>query len=891
MARLKIVRNKPRIKIVRTPRYYSIHTHSRFSANDALPEVKEIVDEAKRLGYRGLGLTDHGNMAGSVQLYMECKKAGIKPFPGSEIYLVKDRGDKKSKRYHAGLLAYTTQGYRNLVQISTRSHRQFHHKPLLDLADLADLSDQGMTQGIALTTGCFFGLVITTLINEGYEAAKQVVATLASWFDTYVEIQAHCIDHGEGVMSEEEIADALYRIAQELDLPVVVTQDSHYTKPDDKPIHEALKRLVSFGDGEDAVFPGDGFHMVDDRWMQDHHAPHILQAGLAGLDLLIRKHTLAIPEMDEYNYRVPVTAGDPLLSVRERVGARAGQLGLGRKYEARVDEELEVVEASRMAGYMALVARVCDHMRDVEMFYQCRGSAAGSAVCWLLDITNVDPIRWKLRFDRFLSKDRTKPPDIDIDIESDRRQELLSWINTEFHSVQIGLYSTYSLNGEEGESSKGSLRVKFLGRKRRDTGSADWSSITREEYAQLKSLDDRKLISGYGVHPAGVIICSSREELESTYPMMWVANSKTMVSQYDGIDVERIGGLKLDVLGVKTLAVLRRTLVNMGRSPKEGLDWIPMSDAKSFAMIAKGDTGGVFQLEGGTARTRIKTLKPSKIADVIAAMALYRPGVMASGAMDSYHLRKHRMEKVPQRHKIIMDATNETHGILLYQDQVIEILRALGMGADDLTAFLKAVKASNKNVHSAADVMAHYSPIVRQMCVDAGMDKNDVAWLWEALEAFAEYSFNRAHATVYGITAYRCAYLANHHPVEFHAALLAVAASSSDATKEKGYIGVTRRRGVHIGKPTVNHSQATYAVDPNGRGVRRGLLSIKGIGPKAAHEIAPKAPFKDLDDFMDRVNPRIVTGVAGYKKDQQFNVGVLEVLHESGALDCIIGGK
>jgi DNA polymerase-3 subunit alpha len=526
-------------------------------------------------------------------------------------------------------------------------------------------------------------------------------------------------------------------------------------------------------------------------------------------------------------------------------------------------------------------------MYAVEMFFQCRGSAAGSLLCWLLDITNVDPIKWKLRFDRFLTKDRSKPPDIDLDVESARRQELIGWLGENFSVVQIGTFGTYSMSGDE--DGKGSLKVKYFSTLRKQGESAPkWENVPEEQRAELYALSAMELYKGYGVHAAGIILCNSRTELETQVPLMYVASSKTFVSQYDMKDVEGIGLVKLDALGVKTMDVLRRTILNMGRDPKDGLEFIPLRDTKVFSMIGRGDTKGVFQLEGGTSARKVRFLKPTKIGDVIASMALFRPGVMASGAMDAYLRRKHGEESTPARHTIIETATKETFGILLYQDQVIEVLRTLGLGADDLNAFLKAVKASNKNVAAAAETMAHYGGIVQDLCRQRGMTDADVQWLWDALEAFAEYSFNRAHATVYGITAYRCAYLAVHHPLEFHAALLAVAAGTD---KEAEYASAARNRGMRLLKADVKHSEYTYSVDPHGRGIRRGLLAIKGIGPSAAQAIIEARPFASLDEFAERVNPRMVTGVKDYLAEKDCNnlSGKMEALYEYGAFNSLEG--
>lgn len=888
MTRIVIRRNKTTKLVIkpREPRYWSVHTHSKYSFNDALPSVKEIVAEAQRLRYKGLALTDHGNMAGSVELYKACVKAGIKPFPGSEIYLVLDREDKKAKRYHLGLVAYTTQGYRNLIHISTRSHLQFHYKPLLDLADLAELHEQGRTEGIALTTGCYFGLVIQTLIKDGYEAAKHVVAMYSKWFDTYIEVQGHSIDHGDDVLSEDAIATALASMASELGLPLVAAQDSHYVHQKDREIHDSFKRVVAFGpEADDAVFPGDGFHLATQGWVERHLPREVFERCLDGLDLLLSKWDLHIDEIDHYDYRIPDVGNTDF--VKRRVLRRASELNLTQRYIDQIYYEFEIIDTARMWGYLGLVAKVCDHMREVAMFYQVRGSAGGSLVCWLLEITNVDPIKWKLRMDRFLSKDRTKPPDIDLDIEHDRRQELIEWLRNEYAVRQIGTWRTYSIAGD---GNKGSLRVRWISRQKAMGNEGDWLKIAPEDKGLLQELSARELYAGVGTHPAGLIVTNTRAELDQQVPLMWIVGDQKggakghLVSQYDGPTVESIGLVKLDVLGLKTLSVISRCLVNMGMDPGEGLEFIPLGDSTVYTMISKGMTDGVFQLEGKASKRGVKDLRPTKISDVIAAMALFRPAAMASGATNSFIARKFKEEAVPERHQIIAAATKDTHGVIVYQDQVIEILRALGMGPDDLTAFLKVVKASNGNVGAAAEVMSHYGPMVHTLAAQAGMTTEDVDWLWEALSAFAEYSFNRAHATIYGITAYRCAWLSKHHHLEFFAALLDVAAGSD---KERPYQIAARSRNIRLLKPDVNYSRASYAVDPNRRGIRRGLSSIKGIGVSAAQAIESQQPFESLDDFAARVNGRSVSGIKDYLNSKTTETGKVNMLRKAGAFESI----
>lgn len=879
-------------------RFWSVHTHSKYSATDALPTPAAIVARAAELGYQGLGLTDHGNMAGSIELYTECQKAGIKPFPGSELYLVRDRSVKKgpeAKRYHCCMVAYTTQGYRNLIKISTETHRNFHNKPLLDLADLARFHEMGWSEGIALTTGCFFGIVIQTLVQHGYDEAKNLVAAFASWFDTYVEIQKHDIDHGEGVPSEDELADRLLQMAEELGLPVILTQDSHYVASEDRPTHETLKRLVSWSDDlDDAVFPGDGFHLADDEWMRRHHGDEVFERGAAGLDLLLSRHTLRIAEADAYEYRVPSVSADPDRALRERCVRALYARGLLKdKYLDRLEEELGVIEASRMGNYMLLVASVCDWMTAQQIHFQTRGSAAGSLVCWMLGISNIDPLKWGARFDRFLSKDRTKPPDIDLDVESLRRMEVLAWISQRYSVQQICTWGTLGMTDDE--LGKGSLKVKYFSKRRKQLRQQglvvppdDWDDVSAEDKRQIFRLAAQGALSGYGVHACALVLINSRTELEDMVPMQWVASSKTMVTQYDGPTIESLGLIKLDLLGSKTMSVLRIACDNIGITPDALLE-IPLNSPKVFSVISRGDTDGFYQMEGYTTAKGCRELKPHRIGEVIDVMALYRPGVMNSGATASYVRRKHKEEELPVRHEIIAKHTVKTRGILLYQDQIITILRDLGMNADDLTRFLKAVKASNKNTAKAKVEIDHYMPIVEQMCRDRGMGDADWDWMENAFRAFAEYSFNIAHATVYGITAYLCAYLSVFKPLEFHAALLAVAAGT---TKEDHYLRVTRKRGVRVLPPDLNASKLVYAVDTRRKAIRKGLLSVDQVGMAMARDLVAGQPYVDWADFTTKSIGTKVTGVKDFRPGVTVEddlKGTVKALHHANAFRDSLG--
>jgi DNA polymerase III subunit alpha len=885
--------------------WWSLHTHSRYSVNDAMAEVDAIVAKVAKLGQPALAITDHGNMAASVELYQACRKVGIAPFPGSELYFVPDtaqyRSDRANKKvkavmYHLGVVAYTTEGYEHLVRLSTASHRNHHYKPLVDYRMLAQLADDDHLQGLAVTTGCFFGYLTQVLLTQGEPQALQFLRTLASWFpeSVYVEVQNHHITHDEGV-DDEQIADSLVALADQLGLPVVLTQDSHYLDAEDHADHDGLKRLVAFGpDPDDAVFPGDSFHVCDARWVAAHHGERRLARGMEGLGDLLGRHTLTIPVLDTYSYAVPEVVATPQTAMAGRCQAAMegmfAPMPVPKRYQIRLHDELEVIEASGMAGYLMLVAQVTDWLRGKDIMFQTRGSAAGSVVCWLLGISGVDPIKWNLRFERFLSKDRTKPPDVDLDVAHDRRDELLEMLNIRFTAHQIGSWATYSLNDTvdlEGDTQRGSLRVRyFTAAGKKDEGARSWAEVPPEDKVMLASLSDRHLYKGMGTNAAGIVLTSTKDDFERLVPMAWMArgnNAGGFVTQYAKDEIEALGLVKLDALGLKTMTVLDRTMRLLGL-PISRIADIEHKDQPTYQLIRSGNTEGVFQLEGRTTQWGLRDLKPTTIKDVIAAMALFRPATMNTGATRAYIARKHGQAAMPLRHELIARVVKETYGIMLYQEQVIDLLRGLGMDADNLTTFLKAVKASNKDIGDAGKVILGYQHWISMRCQAEGMSQDDQDYLAAAIAGFAEYGFNRAHATVYGITAYRCAYLAARHPLEYHTALLGVA-SGGESKKEDRYVRATRRRGIRVLAPDINISGATYTVDEARAAIRRGLQSIDGVGQISAARLEALQPFRDLDDLVLRAAAQTVSGHKEYDGTPESLTGVLGKLRDSGCLE------
>ena len=860
--------------------YWSAHTHSRYSVKDALPAVPLVVQRAVELGYPALGLTDHGHMPGTVELYTGCKKAGIKPLPGIEAYVAFDRSHRSLRKdgkpgriqtHHMCLLATSAAGYRNLVGLNNHAVRNFHFTPVLDLGDFAEFSSRGMLEGVAITTGCWFGLLAKQLrAGSDPTAALNVLKGLERWFGgrVFVEMQNHSIDRQDGEEHDEATHTAvLMGLAAKTGLPVILTQDSHYVAKRDQPVHDLLKELVSWSEEpDDAVFPGDGYHMVDTRWMRMHHEPHVFDAGMAGLAHLEEISDVVIPELDTFKLTVPDTTGtgnaDAVL--REMV-----ELGLERKmktgaikasklptYRKRAEAELDVIIPQRFAGYLLFTASVTDFMTEQEIVYNVRGSASGSIVCWLLGITQFDPIGWKLGFERFLSQDFTKPPDIDLDVEHLRRGEVVAWLQSQYHVVNISTWNQLGIKTEDGDTS-GSLLVKYK-QWRRKKGLDPNTPINHKTMEGMNRLAAHKAFAGYGVHPAGLLVTPD-EESAAIIPLQNVASSKTLVTSYDMKSVEKTGLVKLDVLGLKTLTAVRV----MSEQTGIGIYDVPLNDKAVLNRIGKGETTGCFQIGEYTARKGVKQLKPRHIHDVIAAMALFRPATMSSGATEDYIRRRHGREPVPARHPIILDRTKDTFGVLLYQEQALGVMQDLGLSVEETEATRKAIKASQEaDVAEARLTMAKMVERIRQQGEKHDMSYDDLAWLEQALHSYAEYGFNRAHATAYGVLAYVTAWFRHHHPIQFWGGMLLAYTGHKKGTfdVEAHYAREAKKDGVRILPPHVNISQAGYTIDTQRRAVRRGLTSIKGVGNVCANELVAHAPFETLTELGEKVAARRVTG-------------------------------
>lgn len=913
-------------------RYFSLHTHSRRSKDDALSGVTELVERAVELGYPALALTDHGTMGGAVELYGACKKAGIAALPGIELYLTPDSSAGDRSSMHLTLAAYTEQGYRNLVGLNNLAQSHFYRRPRVDFPQLAELAEGGLLAGIACATGCRSGPVVRALVERGPEAAEQVAVALAGWFDKlYVEL----MDHGFKADGQWDyaITSELFMMAERQGLPFVITSDTHYTLEQDKASHDALKTLVTWAeDPEDGKFSGAGYWLVDEAYLAGVYDPEVLGGALDHLAELAASARVKIPDLDVFSLKVPDVTfnGTQQQALQTRAWEAfdvwaSGDMLLQKAKpskavctvaHARLTAELKTVESSGFAGYLLFVIAITDYCWDSEIWYYTRGSATGSFLLWLAGVTQECPLpsEHDIRFDRFLSPDRTSPPDVDLDLEHTRRDEVVEHFGARYPVAQVGTTMTYGITTEsedEDAESGGSLAVKYYGVQRKlKTDVTDWASIPKEDKATLKELAERNLVSGRGAHSGGYVFADTPAVL-AYLPMEFINSSKTMVTAFDKGEVEKMGLPKIDLLGSRVLTALRICCELITSSPapaKAGVDpWasareyylgIPMEDKDTLQRCAAGRTVGTFQMGGYTNRKMLQEVKPKRVKDLIAVQALARPAPMKSGFSKSYLRRRDKAEAVPVMHNDIAAETKETYGLAIYQEQLVGVLRRLGLDALRLTRLLKAVKSSGKAhaLEAAAIMDSEIGPLV-EIAKSRDWSEADIRWLTDCLRDYgAGYSFGKAHSVQYGVTGYRTAYLAQHESLAYWTGMLIAYTGAKDPkTKEPlelRYKSQARKDGVKVLGPHVLHSGAEYTPDPEAFVIREGLLSVPQVGQDCAAELIAKRPYASLVDLAQRVTSK-VTCTKGllYGTAAEECGGHIAALHKAGALNGIPVGE
>jgi DNA polymerase III subunit alpha len=871
--------------------WFSLHHHSKYSITDGMGVVEDHARQAKELGYQALALTDHGNMAGVAELYRACRKYEIQPLPGIEAYA--GYGRKTRKTFHLGLVAVTEQGYLNLVKINNQMMQDFYYKPLLDLTRI----DRFDTEGVILTTGCFFGVAMSAAKVDPV-APLNVISTLAQYFDVYVEAQSHGIEEP----GHSDVDDQLLALqwSRELGLPLVLGQDCHYIYPQQRRLHDTMKTLTSWSDDPDsATFPGEyGFHMIDSTTARKTFEPTVWKAGMEGMGRVLEKASVRIPLLERFDPILVKRSGEAE-RIREMVFAssrlpRVETIGPeAQVYIDQAEDELEVIEEFGFAGYMLLVKDIVDHLDKNKIRHNTRGSAAGSLVCYLLGISELDPLRWGLLFERFLSRNRKKLPDIDLDVNSSRRQEVLDHLRETYVVTAISNYNDMKIVEEMGKF-KGSALQRWKQAQRKMGQSEVPDQHVFDGLKEMCGSGD--VINTRGKNASGLVVAPDSESMK-WMPLAVIGSEKDAQERYvtamDMNSVEAMGYVKVDILGVKALDAIDVALDMLDMEIE--LEDIPLDDMGVYAMLSDGMTEGVFQLEGWAAKKGMRRMQPRQIEDIVAAMALFRPAVMDSGATDRYIRRMHKQRAADEPvdwgagyHSDIAEVIRDTYGEIIYQEQVIQVLKNLGFGPEDLGSALKAVKASNNKVSDAQTSIGNLMRNVESMSKERGWKKSDLDWLQAAFDAYANYGFNRAHAASYGLMAYRTAWLIFHYPGHFWKGM--IIAHGEDDDKVKEYTVALSNRGFARMPVDVNTSGVHIKVDIKKKRIYPSLTTIKQIGKETATAIERRAPYESLVDLAVKLNGTRVSGIKDLAEGVEPGEcsGAIGLLAEAGALRSLV---
>ena len=870
--------------------FIHLHTHSHYSFLQALPKVPELVKKAKAAGMDAIGLTDAGNLHGAIEFYKVCEKQGVKPVFGVDMYvapgsrLSREHGEKRSRLV---LLAKDNEGYANLMKLVTRSFLEgFNERPRVDKEILKEHA-----AGLIALIPSFAGDVALAFKAGDPKGAAAALAEYQSIFggdNVYLEITHHPqVDGHEKRMQE------IKRLAKDAGVPLVAQHDVYYLSPDDREATEVMRRI---GQGEKGRNEDEDFSFVSEEkmreWFKD--VPEAIEESGR-----IAERCSVTMELGKWNFpKVDVPEGSSHAEeLRKRTYAGISMRGMEKteEVEKRIEYELDVIISKGFAPYFLAVSDLLSYAKSVGIMSTTRGSAAGSLVSYLNGITNVDPLFYKLPFERFLNPERPKAPDIDMDFADNRRDEMIAYARRKYgedNVAQIGTFGTLMARAAVRDVSRALGHAYRTGdriAKLIPMGSQGFPmTIDRalELEPELKQLYDEdedvreivdlaKRIEGNvrhtGVHAAGVVIAPT--PLWEWTPVQFdPKNPEKRITQFDMHAVEDAGLLKFDFLGIKNLAILADAVerVRDTRDVWIDIENIPLDDAKTYAMLARGETEGTFQLNGAGMTRYLKELQPTTIHDINAMVALYRPGPMET--IPQYIERKKNprlITYIDERMKEYLDAS---YGLLVYQDDVL--LTAITLGGYSWLEADTLRKAMGKKI--PAEMEAQKEKLLRGFKEYGKLSDQKAQKIWQLIEPFAAYGFNKAHAACYGKVAYQTAYMKANYPVEYMAALLT--ADAGDTEQISILVAEAERLNIPVLPPDINESGADFTVAGERKDtIRFGLTSIKNFGEGIARAIIEErekaGPFKDLSDFLARVGSK------------NLNKKSLESLVKSGALD------
>lgn len=879
-----------------------LHCHTQYSLLDGAADIDAMVKKAKADNMPAVAITDHGNMFGAFKFFSACKKHDIKPILGCEVYVVEDRFNKKftrenkDKRYHQLLLAKNEVGYKNLMKLVSLGFIDgiYMDFPRVD----RDLIKQ-YSEGVIATTCCIGAEVPQTMIFKGVEAAEKVFLFWLDIFgeDYYIELQRHNIDDLDGTgWSQEAINQELLKFAKKYNVKVIATNDSHYVDQKDSEAHDILLCLQTgkdFTDPDRFKFPNDKFFFKTQYEMKElfNDVPFAIENTL---DIVEKVQSLNLQRdvlLPAFKLPPGFTNQDEYLKYLTFEGARKrwGEI-LPIDVIERLDFELKTIQKMGFPGYFLIVQDFIHEGKKLGVSIgPGRGSAAGSAVAYAIGITNVDPIKYNLLFERFLNPDRISMPDIDIDFDDEGRQKVIDYVIDKYGKNQVAQIITYGTMAAK-SSIKDVGRVLKVPLSETDKMSklvSDKPKTTladtfkeSEDFRKIRNDDNNPLqrtlklaenlegsIRNRGIHASAIIIAP--DDIVNYVPVCTAKDAELLVTQFDGSIIENAGMLKMDFLGLKTLTILRDALklIEKNHGIKIDLDTIPLDDKKTFELYQRGDTIGTFQFESAGMQKYLRDLRPDKFDDLIAMNALYRPGPM--DYIPSFAARKNGKEKVEYDLPEMQELLEETYGITVYQEQVMLLSQKLAGFTKGKADELR--KAMGKKDRAKLDSL---KPMFIEGCAKNNIDIKICEKIWVDWEKFASYAFNKSHSTCYAFVAFQTAYLKAHYPAEYMASVLSH--NMSDIKQINFFLSECRRMQVPTLGPDINESDVRFSVNKAGE-IRFALSAIKGVGEAAVTDILAEreknGPFTTIFDLTKRVNSRSVN-----KKN-------IESLAQAGAFD------
>ncbi|MCX5997040.1 MAG: DNA polymerase III subunit alpha [Chloroflexi bacterium] len=870
-----------------------LHVHSEYSLLDGCCRIISLIHRAKDLGMQSLALTDHGNLYGAIDFYKAARENGIKPIIGCEVYVAStdhlSKGPSDKSNFHLTLLAMNHTGYNNLIQLVTQSNLEgFYYKPRIDRQLLCKYKE-----GLVVLSGCAQGeLGRLILENRMQDAEESAIWYKENFPHFYIEIQRHPIP------DIEKINEGLISLARKQGIAVVATNDVHYINKEDAYIHDVLLCIgtnTTVTDEKRLKMTADCFYLKSPQEMEEQYAdiPEAIENTAIISDLCNLEIEFGKPHLPQVELP-PGKTSQSHLSVLCWRGLKERLPDADSATEKRLEYELDVIEKTQFADYFLVVHDLVAFVREKGIFFGVRGSAAASLALFCLGITDINPLTYNLVFERFLNIERREMPDIDLDFQDDRRDEVINYANQRYgadHVAQIITFGTLGARaairdvGRALGMSYGSVdQVARLipGRPniRLEDAMLEVKELT-EMYSKdeiiRKLIDTAKKLEGISrhssTHAAGVVI--SRDPLTQYLPLQRSSKDsgqQSAMTQFSMDNVAKLGLLKLDFLGLANLTLLAKAIGVIAESQGTTIDLlrIPLDDHKTFDLLASGETTGIFQLESPGMRRYIKELKPTKFTDIAAMVALYRPGPMEH--IPTFIKAKHGLESVHYPHPDLIPILEDTYGVIVYQDQVLFIVqRFAGYSLGRADIIRKAMGKKN------AEVMQKEKQNFLDGARIKGYSLSEADAIFRLIEPFAGYAFNKSHSVSYARIAYETAYLKANYPIEYMVAFLNTYIDKTD--KLVSAIAECRRIGLEVLKPDINRSYANYKIEiANGaRSIRFGLASIKNVGSSALEPIlTPRqegGEFKSIEDFCRRVDLRYV------------NKKVIESLIKAGALD------